>query len=295
MDKSTLNIPDVNLQRDLEAVSAPLRLGPREIQVAKSVIFRKSVIEQFDSAMCHGLAKSSGDPLLLSAEPANTDILLMSTKNEAWEDAITQVDSTGTATWSMPYVRSGKLNVPLANATGAVDGITARELTNGIATGGKNVIEVGKGLSPYLFRAKFSMADVSDCERLLIGIRTAEAYKADPTAQTTGNKIIAALRVADDTGAKIAAVTRLAVASAVTATAGVAIADADEIELEIEVDQLGRCSIRKNGSDVLAVPLVIPAGEKLIPFVYIENDGIGAGVADSDPGLSLSVWELGRK
>lgn len=295
MDKSTLNVPDVNLQRDLEAVKAPLRLSPREIQAVKAAVFRKSVIEQFDSAMSHALAKSDGSPLLLSAEPANTDILLMSTKHENWEDAITQVDSTGTATWSFPFVRAGVLNVPLANATGAVDGITARELTNGIATDGKNVIEVGSGLSPFLFRASFSMADVSDCERLLIGIRTAEAYKADPTAQTTGNKIIAALRVVQSTGAKIAAVTRLAVASAVAATTAAAISDAEEVELEIEVDVLGRCMIRKNGSDVLSAPITIPAGEKLIPFVYIENDGIGAGVADSDPGLSISAWELGRK
>jgi hypothetical protein len=238
------------------------------------------------------MTNSSGSQAVNPTEANAGDELRFSCEGQEFEEHLSVVESTGTATYNWPYASTSGLEVPLIAANGT-NGIQGCELTNGILSTSPLAFTVGSFLKDKIFfEAKIKIDDITDLGQLFVGFRKAEAYQADPDSYDE----LAAFHVGE-TGATVAdgqiniATILNDAATAYTDTTLTDWADAGEHRLRVEISNSGKCEFFYDGS----VPTVtksfsFDSGEVIVPFLFAE---VASASTNGDPGLSITHWKCG--
>lgn len=161
----------------------------------------------------------------------------------------------------------------------------ALELTLGTTSLSKAAYTVGSFKQPKMFmQASIKIDDISDVSTLVVGLRKAEAYRAD--WNDYDEAVAFNIGAGADGRINISKILNNAATSTVNTT-NTAVADGDTIVLRIEVANDGKCVFKVNGSaPTVTTTFAFDSGEVILPFIALDTE-------TGDPGVSISQLQVG--
>lgn len=247
----------------------------RELKADKNVLETFGVNPVFSSM-------NAATKTLLAANAAATQVVAFRTRQNSFEYYVSAVNGSPTG-HLVPYASSNGLEIPLD--ADVVNGVTGVEICPGAAAA------FTVGTDPAFFvEAKIKIQDISNLDRMWLGFRKNEAYRADPNDYDE----LCAIHVGE-TGASVAdgyfSMAKILnnAATVFSASGETAWADTVEKTLRLEVDAAGRCKMFVDGTQN-STSFTFDAGEVVIPFLQVDN---ATGSTSGDPGISVSLLAYG--
>lgn len=274
--------------------SYPRKLGKREQKLVEALQNDSNMSAMFrdQPQWSATITNSAGAQALIPVEANAGDELRFTCENKAFEEHLSVVETTGTATYNWPYASANGLEVPLIAATGTA-GIRGCEISNGILSTSPLAFTVGSFLTDKIFfEAKVKIADISSLGQMFVGFRKAEAYQADPDNYDE----LCALHVGETGGTvadgqiNIAKILNNAATTYVDTTLA-DWADAGEHTLRVEVKNNGVAEFLYDGAaPTVTTSFTFDSGEVIVPFLFAETP---AASTNGDPGISITSWKCG--
>lgn len=251
----------------------PRLYGPRERNLIASVINDRSLDENFAQALVVSATAQDG-----AAYTGTTgQVIGLSSGRAVYEVYQAAVDTPAVVA---PFQSVDGLELkPVAAAD-------ALELTLGTTANCKYARTVGSLPTPkgmYL-EIKCKIDDISDLTEAFIGLRKAEAYRADPNDYDE----MASFHIGASDDGRISIKTILNnAATATTDTTLADFADGEEHTFRIEVQNSGVVSFLYDGATpTVTAAFTFDAGEVIVPFIH-------ANTETGDPGISISILRVG--